>query len=421
MKRAIVLSGGGSKGAYQMGVWKALRKLKIDYSIVTGTSVGALNGALMVEKKFNEGMYFWKNLGFELIFDDPNNEFKKANNIKDIYKIYAKNIMNGGINPIQLEKLAKSLIKEKKVRNSKIDYGLVTVNVSNLKAKCLSKKDIPKGQLVDYILASATCFPAFKVKEINNQKFIDGGIYDNLPINLALKLGAEEIIAVDLEEIGLKRKPKKDAKIIYISPNNDLGQFLVFDSSIAKKNIRYGYNDTMKVFKKLEGKKFTFKKNTLQFNYNQHKKRFVNLANQIYQEINKQKKLDKLLISKNLKVIVTGREKEVMKKFNDQLEYLGKVFNIDDSLIYTTRKFNNILKRKVLLETNVNLDNIEKQIKNNQIKKLLHTKTIIKYLYNKIEEGFTEKNLNILIVASKLFPKDFLGALYLNSIKISLI
>ena len=44
MKRAIVLSGGGSKGSYQIGVWKALRKLKIDYQIVTGTSVGALNG-----------------------------------------------------------------------------------------------------------------------------------------------------------------------------------------------------------------------------------------------------------------------------------------------------------------------------------------------------------------------------------------
>ena len=48
MKRAIVLSGGGAKGAYQIGVWKALRKLKLNYSIVTGTSVGALNGAFFV-------------------------------------------------------------------------------------------------------------------------------------------------------------------------------------------------------------------------------------------------------------------------------------------------------------------------------------------------------------------------------------
>ena len=48
--RAVVLSGGGSKGAYQIGVWKALRQLNIKYEIVAGTSVGALNGAMMVQK-----------------------------------------------------------------------------------------------------------------------------------------------------------------------------------------------------------------------------------------------------------------------------------------------------------------------------------------------------------------------------------
>ena len=50
MKRAVVLSGGGSKGSYEIGVWKALRRLHIKYDIVTGTSIGALNGALMTQK-----------------------------------------------------------------------------------------------------------------------------------------------------------------------------------------------------------------------------------------------------------------------------------------------------------------------------------------------------------------------------------
>ena len=59
--RAIVLSGGGSKGAYQMGVWAALKKLNIHYDIVTGTSVGALNAALMVQKTFYKGLFFWYN------------------------------------------------------------------------------------------------------------------------------------------------------------------------------------------------------------------------------------------------------------------------------------------------------------------------------------------------------------------------
>ena len=49
MKRALVLSGGGGRGSYQIGVWKALRDLGIKFDIITGTSVGALNGALMVQ------------------------------------------------------------------------------------------------------------------------------------------------------------------------------------------------------------------------------------------------------------------------------------------------------------------------------------------------------------------------------------
>ena len=49
---ALVLSGGGGKGAYQIGVWKALRKLHYKIDIVTGTSVGALNAVLVTQKSY---------------------------------------------------------------------------------------------------------------------------------------------------------------------------------------------------------------------------------------------------------------------------------------------------------------------------------------------------------------------------------
>ena len=66
--RAVVLSGGGSKGAYQIGVWKALRKLKIKYEIVTGTSVGALNGAIMVQNNYYKAYNLWSNISMDKIF-----------------------------------------------------------------------------------------------------------------------------------------------------------------------------------------------------------------------------------------------------------------------------------------------------------------------------------------------------------------
>ena len=68
MKRAIVLSGGGSKGAYQIGVWKALRKMKIKYDIVTGTSIGSVNGIMMVQKEYHKAKYLWDNNFLSIFF-----------------------------------------------------------------------------------------------------------------------------------------------------------------------------------------------------------------------------------------------------------------------------------------------------------------------------------------------------------------
>ncbi len=422
MKRAIVLSGGGSKGAYQMGVWKALKKMNLNYDIVTGTSVGALNGALMVQGNYFKGVSLWRQLSFKLLFDKENSDsFKDALNIKDIYKIYAKNIvLSGGLKPEQLENTMYKTINEKKFRDSKIDYGMVTVKVPKYEPLYLTKKDIPKGELIDYLMASATCFPAFQVKKIGDDNFIDGGYYDNMPINLAIDMGADEIIAVDLNVVEIKQPPKKNIKITYIVPNNKLGSFLIFDSKIAKQNIRYGYNDTLKAFGKLEGKKYSFKKGQLENNYYKNKERFIKLAKDL-SEFNDKNLLDKIIDNQNLKKICSGNDLQVSKIFNKQVEYLGKVFDLNDSLIYSVNKFNNKLLDRLYQIASLDLKLIEKKIKENEIKDLLHTKIIIKYIYDKINDNdLDKKNVRNLLTIAKFFPKDFLAALYLSSIKYSL-
>lgn len=66
--RAVVFSGGGAKGGYQIGAWKALREMDFHPDIVTGTSVGALNGALMALDKFDEALEIWENMGMSRVF-----------------------------------------------------------------------------------------------------------------------------------------------------------------------------------------------------------------------------------------------------------------------------------------------------------------------------------------------------------------
>ena len=59
MKTGLVLSGGGSTGAYQMGVMKALQELNIKCDIVVGTSIGSINGAMYVSNSLDKAEEMW--------------------------------------------------------------------------------------------------------------------------------------------------------------------------------------------------------------------------------------------------------------------------------------------------------------------------------------------------------------------------
>ena len=146
MKVAIVLSGGGSRGAYQIGVWKALKKLRIKYNIVTGTSVGALNGVLMTQKNYKKAYKLWSNMNFNVVFDQNTSNNMNVTDTKKIVKTYAKNIVfEGGMNAVNLYEAIEKLVDEDKVLKSNIDFGLVTVKYPRLKSLSLTKNEIPKG------------------------------------------------------------------------------------------------------------------------------------------------------------------------------------------------------------------------------------------------------------------------------------
>lgn len=353
---AIVLSGGGAKGSYEIGVWKALKKLKIKYDIVTGTSVGALNGSMMVTGEYKKAVKIWENINYSQVVD--NGTF---NNKNDYYKYYLKNVIKGGAHISSLEKLVDMAVDENKFFKSKIDFGLVTFNFRKLEEKIVTKKDMKKGDLKNYIIASASCYPFFQKKTINNTKYVDGGYYDNLPINLALSLGADEIIAVDLKAIGIKRKIKdKKAHITYITPHNDIGELLDFKQDVARRNIRYGFNDTMKVFKKLDGTRFTFKKNQLNKIYEQYKDKYYELLLLLFPKQN-----DKV--------------KEGLSFFTKLVEKVGILFELDESLIYTKKTFNKKIKEKLS-----KIKDIDYNSKVKKVLSLFNKKEIVKFFYKTI-------------------------------------
>ena len=74
---AIALEGGGAKGAYEVGVWRALDEADVRFDAVAGTSVGALNGAMMVMGELEQALRLWENIRFSQVFDADDEQLKK--------------------------------------------------------------------------------------------------------------------------------------------------------------------------------------------------------------------------------------------------------------------------------------------------------------------------------------------------------
>lgn len=185
-KTALVLGGGGSRGAYEVGVWQGLRELGIKIDLVTGTSVGAINGAFVAQDAFDLAVALWKEVETSMVFDME---------IKDI-------ITNSGIGTTKLKALLDKFLDEGAIRRSPIGFGLVTVEFPSMDPLFLMIDQIPEKKLSDYILASSALFPALKVHEIGEKKYVDGGFSDNLPVGMAIDHGATHVIAVDLDVAG---------------------------------------------------------------------------------------------------------------------------------------------------------------------------------------------------------------------------
>ncbi|MBU1082462.1 MAG: hypothetical protein KKB59_18395, partial [Spirochaetes bacterium] len=166
-------------------------------------------------------------------------------------------LKSGGLDVSPFKEKLKKVLDEDLIRKSDIDYGLVTLSLSDLKPIECFIKDIPKGELANYIIASAN-FPAFRDEKIDNKRMLDGGFFDNLPVNLLLERGCDEVIAIRVMAIGRIRKIKESdrKKVVTIEPSEDLGKVLEIDPERAKKNIKMGYYDTMRVYKKLQGSRY---------------------------------------------------------------------------------------------------------------------------------------------------------------------
>lgn len=254
----LVLEGGGGRGAYQAGACKAIREMGLEIGMVAGCSVGALNGAMVVQGDTDRAYDVWYDIDPASVIDFADSELSvyaengfKPESLRDLAHKLKKIIADGGLNVTPLEKLVKRVLDEELIRKSKIGFGIVTVDLTQRKAVEIYKEQIPYGQLADYVIASAS-FPAFKRMIIDGRSFIDGALYNVLPVNLVSDRGYRDIIILRTYGLGIKRRFNRNGlNIISISPSESLGSTLDFTNKNARRNLKLGYEDATRALEKL--------------------------------------------------------------------------------------------------------------------------------------------------------------------------
>jgi len=259
----LVLEGGGARGAYQAGVLKALFEAGFKFDGVAGTSVGALNGVMVAQNRFEDSIKIWNEIDFANVLDINNsygeNVAKKnidQDTIKYFYNYFKKIIGQGGLDTTKIKNLIRYNIDENLLRNSGIDFGIMTYSVTEKQPLSIFVEDMGEGQVADYVMASAS-FPGFKKTAIDGKEFIDGGVYDNMPINMMLDRNYKDIVAIETKSSIPKKNPKnKDCQVLYIKPSEKPGRVMNFTPESTERAILIGYLDALKLLRGYAGQSY---------------------------------------------------------------------------------------------------------------------------------------------------------------------
>lgn len=259
----LVLEGGGAKGAYQIGAWKALKEAGVQIRGVAGTSVGALNGALICMGDLEQAERLWKTIAYSKVMDVDDGQMSRLfdkeilkpellrSTLKDTFKVLGE----GGADIAPLRKLIEENIDEERIRKSPMEFYSCTYSLTDRKELDVDMKAVPEGQMQDMLLASSY-LPVFKNEKLHGKTYMDGGVTNVLPVNTLLDRGYENLILIRIFGVGHEKKITipEEVTVLEIAPRSSLGSILQFDGAKSRRNMRMGYYDALRMIYGLEGK-----------------------------------------------------------------------------------------------------------------------------------------------------------------------
>lgn len=376
---ALVLEGGGAKGAYQIGAMKALIENGFQFNTVVGTSIGAINAAFIAQGDIDKVEELWKTLSFKELMDINNELIENVmtnqvttEDLKEIRNTINRTIKDKGIDLKLMRNIMAKYIDEDKIRNSKIRYGLVTFCITDFKPQKLFIEDIPQGKLIDYLLATSN-LPGFQRAIIDEKSFLDGGVFDNCSVEMLYDAGYRDILALRLFRKNNIRNynsliKNKDLKLKMIVPSMDLPNILNFETKTLNSLLKYGYVDAIKQIKKLDGTQYVFNKideDTIE-NY---KRKFtpmicLNITNEVGVKFGPGDNIIDITLNKTFTKINNTIAEQKSSNFKKQLinivEYVAKKEKVTQSKIYNFDEF--VTEVKVKAEKRKKLKGIDKAI-----------------------------------------------------------
>ena len=254
----LVLDGGGARGAYQIGAWKALHEAGVRIRGIAGTSVGALNGALICMGDVDEAEHIWKEMTFSKVMDVDDDWmerlFQKEVPMRELLKELMLRLRDGGIDVTPLKDLIHNILDEDRIRSAGIDFSLLTFSLSDMKELDLTLDEIPEGLLADFLLASA-CLLGFKNEPLHGKTYLDGGVINNVPLNSLVKRGYRDIITVRIYGPGREPRVRLDqgTQVYEIAPRVHLGSIIEFQGKRSRQNLKIGYYDAKRMVYGLKG------------------------------------------------------------------------------------------------------------------------------------------------------------------------
>lgn len=263
-KIGLVFSGGGGKGAYEFGVWKAIRELQLEQMItgISGTSIGGLNGVLFAMRDYETCEKVWNYACVERkseqlssdaklkLLSALKNKIDKNEIINEAQSAIDNWLHQGFLSTRKLTSLIKQEVDFNKLKDSDCDAYITCHDYIKNEAIYFHIKNEENPKKLAKILRATASIPIiFAPVLIDKHIYGDGGMSDNTPIKPLYENGFKKIIVIRLskKEETDDQKMFPNAKIYTLYPKVDMGNFidgsLNFYSEVIKDRINRGYEE----------------------------------------------------------------------------------------------------------------------------------------------------------------------------------